>query len=127
MASCRELAPRNAGPAPASFRPERPKLERPDLSGRVAGRDLDRLVQVGAPEHVEAGDLLLGLGERAAAGREDWGEAWVRIDSAEAAVLDMLALGAEVEIVDPPELRARIAQIAIQIAALHGSRRSRLS
>jgi len=31
----------------------------------VPGRDLDRLVQVGALEHVKAGDLLLGLCERA--------------------------------------------------------------
>jgi hypothetical protein len=43
----------------------------------------------------------------------------VRIDSAEAAVLDMLALGADVEVVHPPELRARIAETATQIAALH--------
>jgi len=56
---------------------------------------------------------------RPAAGREDWVEAWVRIDSADAAVLDMLALGAEVEVVHPPDLRARIAETARQIADLH--------
>ena len=54
-----------------------------------------------------------------AAGREDWIEAWVRIDSADAAVLDMLALGAEVEVVHPQELRARIAETARRIADLH--------
>jgi hypothetical protein len=43
----------------------------------------------------------------------------VRIDSAGAAVLDMLALGAEVEVVHPPDLRARIAETARQIADLH--------
>jgi predicted DNA-binding transcriptional regulator YafY len=53
------------------------------------------------------------------AGRGDWVEAWIRIDSADAAVLDMLALGAEVEVLHPPELRARIAETARQIAALH--------
>jgi predicted DNA-binding transcriptional regulator YafY len=53
------------------------------------------------------------------AGRADWVEAWVRIDSVDAAVLDMLALGAEVEVVHPPELRARVRETAQQIADLH--------
>jgi len=57
-----------------------------------------------------------------AAGREDWVEAWIRIDSADAAVLDVLALGAEVEVVHPPELRAEIAETARRIADLHASR-----
>ena len=54
-------------------------------------------------------------------GREDWVEAWVRIDSHEAAVLDILALGAEAEVVHPAELRAQIASTAEQIAGLHGT------
>jgi predicted DNA-binding transcriptional regulator YafY len=58
------------------------------------------------------------------AGREDWVEAWVRIDSPDAAVLDILALGAEAEVVDPPELRAQIARTAMRIADLHRSRAS---
>ena len=53
------------------------------------------------------------------AGREDWAEAWVRIDSPDVAVLEMLALGAEVEVLQPPELRAGILEAAIRIAALH--------
>jgi predicted DNA-binding transcriptional regulator YafY len=48
-----------------------------------------------------------------------WVEAWVRIDSPDTAVLDMLALGAEVEVVYPPELRSQMARTAIQIADLH--------
>jgi predicted DNA-binding transcriptional regulator YafY len=55
----------------------------------------------------------------AAAGREDWAEAWVRIDSAGAAVLDMLALGAEVEVMYPPHLRAQVLQTARRIAELY--------
>jgi predicted DNA-binding transcriptional regulator YafY len=55
------------------------------------------------------------------AGREDWVEAWVRIDSPDAAVLDMLALGAEVEVLHPPELRAGVRDAATRIAALHTS------
>ena len=56
---------------------------------------------------------------RPAAGREDWVEAWVRADSAAAAVVELLALGAEVEVLHPPELRAQLYQTARQIAALH--------
>ena len=56
------------------------------------------------------------------AGREDWVEAWVRIDLPDVAVLDMLALGAEVEVLHPPELRAALREAAIQIAALHQAR-----
>jgi predicted DNA-binding transcriptional regulator YafY len=55
------------------------------------------------------------------AGREDWVEAWVRIDSPDVAVLDMLALGGEAEVLHPPELRAAIRDAATQIAALHTS------
>jgi predicted DNA-binding transcriptional regulator YafY len=53
-------------------------------------------------------------------GQSDWIEAWVRIDSPGTAVLDLLALGAEVEVVRPPELRAELAQVARLIAARHG-------
>jgi predicted DNA-binding transcriptional regulator YafY len=53
------------------------------------------------------------------AGSEDWVEAWVRIDLPDVAVLDMLALGAEVEVLHPPELRAALREAATQIAALH--------
>jgi biotin operon repressor len=56
-----------------------------------------------------------------AAGPADWAEAWIRIDSPDTAVLDLLALGAEVEVVRPPELRAQMAQIARQIAARHAA------
>jgi predicted DNA-binding transcriptional regulator YafY len=55
------------------------------------------------------------------AGREDWAEAWVRIESVDAAVLDLLALGPEVEVVHPPELRARVREAARRIADLHGA------
>jgi predicted DNA-binding transcriptional regulator YafY len=51
--------------------------------------------------------------------REGWVEAWVRMDSVDAAALDMLALGAEVEVIHPPELRAQVRQTARQIAGLH--------
>jgi len=53
------------------------------------------------------------------AGRDDWAEAWVRIDSPAVAVLDMLALGTEVEVLQPPELRAAVREAATRIAARH--------
>ena len=43
----------------------------------------------------------------------------MRIESLDAAVLDILALGAEAEVVDPPELRAQLAAVAQRIADLH--------
>ena len=55
----------------------------------------------------------------AVAGRDGWVEAWVRIDSVDATALDMLALGAEVEVIHPPELRAQVRRTARQIAGLH--------
>jgi predicted DNA-binding transcriptional regulator YafY len=55
----------------------------------------------------------------AVAGREGWAEAWVRIDSVDAAALDVLALGAEAEVIHPPELRAQVRRTARQIAGLH--------
>jgi predicted DNA-binding transcriptional regulator YafY len=54
-----------------------------------------------------------------APGREDWAEASVRIDSIGSAVLDMLALGAEVEVLDPAELRAQVGETARKLAELH--------
>ncbi len=56
-----------------------------------------------------------------AGGREGWVEAWVRIGSVNAAALDMLALGAEVEVIHPPELRAQVRRTARQIAGLHAA------
>jgi predicted DNA-binding transcriptional regulator YafY len=53
------------------------------------------------------------------AGRADWVEAWVRIDSMDTAVLDVLALGAEVEVLHPPQLRNRVRNTARRIAELH--------
>jgi len=55
----------------------------------------------------------------AVSGRDGWVEARVRIDSVDAAALDMLALGAEVEVIHPPELRAQVRRTARQIAGLH--------
>ena len=55
----------------------------------------------------------------AAPGRPDWVEASVRIESVGAAVLDMLALGAEVEVLHPAALRAEVGQTARRLASLY--------
>jgi len=64
-----------------------------------------------------------GLRIRAAAGRPpgrpDWVEGTVRIDSLSAALHDLLALGPEVEVLHPAELRAAVAAAASATAALH--------
>jgi len=64
-------------------------------------------------------DIRVRTSPQVIAGREGWIEAWVRIDSVDAAVLDMLALGAEVEVVHPPQLRARVHETAQRITELH--------
>jgi predicted DNA-binding transcriptional regulator YafY len=52
-------------------------------------------------------------------GRDGWLQAWIPVDSPEATVLDILALGAEAELIDPPELRTMIREAAQRIARLH--------
>jgi predicted DNA-binding transcriptional regulator YafY len=54
-----------------------------------------------------------------APGREDWAEASVRTEPAGSAMLDMLALGAEVEVLHPAELRAQVREAARKLAELH--------
>jgi predicted DNA-binding transcriptional regulator YafY len=54
-----------------------------------------------------------------ARGREDWAEAFVRIESVDSAVLEILALGPEVEVLHPPELREQVSRAARRLAELH--------
>jgi predicted DNA-binding transcriptional regulator YafY len=51
--------------------------------------------------------------------RDGWAQAWIPVDSPEATVLDLLALGAEAELISPPELRAMVREAAQRIARLH--------
>jgi predicted DNA-binding transcriptional regulator YafY len=51
--------------------------------------------------------------------RPDWVEASVRIESVGAAVLDLLALGAEVEVLHPAALRAEVGETARRLASLY--------
>jgi predicted DNA-binding transcriptional regulator YafY len=54
-------------------------------------------------------------------GRPGWVQAWIPVESAETTVIDILALGAEAEVIDPPELRRRVRDTAERIVALHSA------
>jgi predicted DNA-binding transcriptional regulator YafY len=58
-------------------------------------------------------------GRRPPANRAGWKEAWLPVSSPSSAVAEILALGAEAEIVEPAELRNLVRQAALQIAGLH--------
>jgi predicted DNA-binding transcriptional regulator YafY len=46
-------------------------------------------------------------------------EAWIRIGPIDTAVLDLLALGPEAEVLQPPELRQAMSGAARRIASLY--------
>ncbi len=95
------------GPGPAG-----PQVQRARVRLSPQGRRLAALL--GRPPGIR-----IRRSPHEVAGREGWVEAWVRIDSADLAVLDILSLGAEAEVIHPPELRAGIRDAAARIAALH--------
>jgi predicted DNA-binding transcriptional regulator YafY len=101
-----------AAAAPRSPRPAGPAAQRAQIRLSARGRRLAALL--GRPP-----DIRVRRRPHVIAGREDWVEAWVRVDSADVAVLDVLALGTEVEVLHPPELRTGVRQAAARIAALH--------
>lgn len=52
-------------------------------------------------------------------GRADWSVATVQSDSLAAAVLDVLALGPDAEVLGPPELRAQVGEAVRQLAGFY--------
>jgi predicted DNA-binding transcriptional regulator YafY len=107
-----------------TFRQDVPPLV-PGLSGgqgrlrrirvRVSPAALQRALALGKPEawrvrpHAEP-----------VADRPDWIEGSFRFDSYETAVRELLALGPEVEVLLPIEMRDTMADVGRRIAALHG-------
>ncbi|HEY2280803.1 MAG TPA: WYL domain-containing protein [Streptosporangiaceae bacterium] len=63
--------------------------------------------------------LRLRRQQSAPPARADWVEAWIRFETTEGAVLDLLALGPEVEVLQPAALRSELRRAARRIAALH--------
>jgi predicted DNA-binding transcriptional regulator YafY len=66
-----------------------------------------------------AGLRVRRQGQRPAGGRAGWVEAWLPLGSLSSAAADMLALGADAEVVEPIELRDLVRQTALEIAELH--------
>ena len=125
LSGARGSRPAAPGPALSGARGSRPATPAPADPGGVQralirlsprGRRLAALLGRPAGLHIRR-PAAPAAGR--APGRADWIDAWVRIESPEAAVLDLLALGAEVEVVRPPELRAELARVARRIADLH--------
>jgi predicted DNA-binding transcriptional regulator YafY len=85
------------------------------LLGRPDGLRLRRRQVV----PTDGGSELPGRGGGQAGEREDWVEAWMRFETTAGAVLDLLALGPEVEVLQPAGLRSELRRAARRIAALH--------
>ncbi len=112
-----ELPPALNRPQPAGAGVQRARIR---LSPR--GRRLAALLGRPAGLRIRRSARPDGTGAASRDGRGDWVEAWVRIEPADATVLDLLALGAEVEVVQPADLRARVSETARRIADLNAAR-----
>ncbi|WP_405887664.1 YafY family protein [Streptomyces longwoodensis] len=129
-----------AGPGPRTYRVDQileltatdEEFTRPDafdLAAYWAGyrRDFhDRLYRARARVRLAPGVRLTGPAEAAvrAHGRTDadgWTVADVPIESVDHAHGEFLRLGADVEVLDPPELRERIARTAAELARRYGA------
>jgi predicted DNA-binding transcriptional regulator YafY len=53
-------------------------------------------------------------------GRTGWVEAWMPVDSVPSAAAEILALGADAEVIEPAELRDLVRATALQITGLYG-------
>lgn len=105
---------RPAPPMPAGLVPSQGRLRR--VRVRLAPHALQMALVLGRPEawrprpHADP-----------APDRPDWIEGSFRFDSDEAAIAELLALGPDVEILLPVDLRAAMAGIGDRIAALHAA------
>jgi predicted DNA-binding transcriptional regulator YafY len=104
-----------SGPARALIRISPRGRRLAALLGRPDGLRLRR--QQSAP--ADGRPDLPGRGGGQVGERADWVEAWIRFETTEGAVLDLLALGPEVEVLQPAELRGELRRAARRIAALH--------
>lgn len=111
-----ELIDGFSGELPASgYRGSQPAAAgAPRARVRISPRGLRLAALLGRPSVVR-----IRRNAVTASGREHWAEAWVRIDPASSTVLDMLALGAEVEVLHPAELRSQVGETARRLAGLY--------
>jgi predicted DNA-binding transcriptional regulator YafY len=92
----------------ADFREE---LHRGDAEIRVAP----------GAEYWLCGPTARALAETGIAEADGWTRAVVPVESVEHACREFLALGTDIEVLGPPELRSRLAEAARSVAARHGS------
>lgn len=78
---------------------------------RVTAAGLKRLALLGAGQARLAAEAIVGA--------DGWAEVVVPIESVEHAAIDFLRLGAEAQVLEPPELRAAMAATSRRIAALY--------
>ncbi|QGN48739.1 helix-turn-helix transcriptional regulator [Micromonospora sp. WMMD558] len=91
-------------------------LHRDEATIRLSPRGRERLREI-------ASDVVVAAAEGSAGPPDDagWVTATVPIESLTHAHGDLLRLGADVEVLSPPELRARLAATAAELAALYAT------
>lgn len=105
-------------PLPTGWVPASERTSGPIVRARILvsprGRQLVALL--GAPAGLR---VRRSGGVEPPRARADWAEASVRIESIDAAVLELLALGPEVEVIGPAALRSALAASARKVARLN--------
>lgn len=86
---------------------------------RISPRALQRALVTGQPDGWRPRSRAAAAPEP---GREDWIEGSFRFDSYEAAVDQLIGLGADVEVILPAEMRQRMADLAHRIERIHRMR-----
>ncbi|MEV6691822.1 YafY family protein [Micromonospora sp. NPDC051196] len=93
------------------------------LRGMLRAEVRIRLSPVGLRQLQHRSDIPFGYVEAVAAADEPDEQGWVTtrlpVESVDVAYTQLLGLGPEVEVLDPPELRARLAEAATRAAALY--------
>ena len=107
---------RDVPTTPPGLQPTSGRIHR--VRVRISPAALQRAIVTGEPDGWRARSKP---STEPAPGREDWIEGSFRFDSYEAAADQLIAFGADVEVLLPEHLRLRMASIAREIAALHRS------
>lgn len=98
--------------------------KRPAAPGRAVGQRARIRLSRRGRQLAALNGRLEGLrvrrpGRRLPSERPGWLEAWLPVSSQSSAVAEILALGAEAEVLEPADLRDLVRQTALRIAELH--------